>query len=109
LFYPYLGKYAEMMKMLDRHIEFHWSDQDTNMVARRIAQRAYWMYWGRNNKEEALAEISKTTKFHNITNDVYYVFLAAVYADMGEVGKARETAEHVRDSLSKLALEARLL
>ena len=108
LFYPYLGKYSEMMKMLDRHIEFHWSDQDSNMVARRIAEKAYWMYWGRRNKEEALAEIAKTTQFNNITDEIYYLDLAMLYADMGELGKARDAAENIRDFLGKLEFEARL-
>ena len=107
-FYPYLGKYSEMMKMLDRHIEFHWSNQDTNMVAMRIAEKAYWMYWGHRNKEEALAEIAKTTQFNNITNELYYLILAELYADMGEVAKARELAKNVRAPLPKLRLEARI-
>ena len=66
------------------------------------------MYWGRRNKEEALAEIAKTIRFNNITNELYYQTLAELYADMGEVGKARDAAENVRHPLAKLELEARI-
>jgi len=77
-FYPYTGKFSEMMKMYDKQIEFSWADNDTNAVALLTVEKAYWMYWGtRNRKKE------------NIENYFYYTRLAWLNADVGDLQKAK--------------------
>ncbi|MFQ5652863.1 MAG: protein kinase, partial [bacterium] len=105
-FYPYLGKYAEMMRMFDKGIEFARSDNDSNSVARQTAAKAYWMFWGRGNKQEALAEIAKVAGFRNVTDDVYYWSLALLYAEIGDMEKAVTAAKLTVDPSWKLAAEA---
>jgi len=107
-FHPYLGKYAEMMKMFDNRIALHWSEKDTNSVARYTAEKAYRMFWGRGNKQEALDEIHQTLQFDNITDDFYYFFLAMLYADIGNVEKVREVAKNVRFPFWTLLIEGRV-
>lgn len=89
-FYPYLGKYSEMMKMFDERIAFYWSNNDTNSVARYTAMRANWMFWGRKNRDAALAEIKKTLRF-NTTSSSYFGELALFYAELGDTEKVSQT------------------
>jgi len=105
-FYPYLGKYSEMVRMFDKHIEFAWSDNDSNTVARRTVAKAYWMYWGRGDTEEALAEIAKVAGFRNVTDDSYYRGLALLYAEIGDLEKAEKAAKRAVDPRWKSAAEA---
>jgi len=107
-FYPYLGKYSEMMKMYDKGIALHRSDKDTNSVARHTAEKAYAMFWGRGNKHEVMVEIQRTLRFSNITSEDYYRYLAALYADIGDFEKAAQVAQRVRYPSSKLSVEAEL-
>jgi len=107
-FYPYLGKYAEMMKMYDKRIALHWSDKDTNSAAWYTAEKAYWMFWGRGNKHEALAEIQKALRFSNITSENYYGNLAGLYAQIGDLEKAAQVRKRLSNPLWTLSVEATL-
>ncbi|MFQ5798813.1 MAG: tetratricopeptide repeat protein, partial [Bacteroidota bacterium] len=105
--YPYLGKYSAMREMYDKRIEFAWKDKDTNAVALRTVDKAYWMYWLRANREEVLEEINKTMRFENITDYDYYLSLALLYTDIGDLEKSTGAAEKVLNPWDKMLLEAR--
>jgi serine/threonine protein kinase/tetratricopeptide (TPR) repeat protein len=107
-FYPYWGKYSEMMKMYDKRIALHWSDKDTNSIALFTAEKAYWMFWGCRNKGEALAEAQKILRFSNITSEGCYGFLTALYASIGDLEKATQFAKRLRNPLWTLWAEAAL-
>jgi tetratricopeptide (TPR) repeat protein len=107
-FYPYLGKYSEMMRMFDKRIDFLLSDKDSNSVALTTASKAYWMFWGRGNKQEVLEEVKKVASFRNISSDNYYVTLASVYADIEDLENAETVARRAVRPIGKLRAEARI-
>ena len=105
-FYAYTGEYRKSNKMWDERIAAHLSDGDSNSVAEYTAEKAYWLYLGRRDRNQVYRELEKVTRLQNVTNEDYYYNLALVYNHIGNFEKANKAAEQVTDSVKKLQIES---
>ena len=91
--YAYLGKYREVIKMMDKIIEIDLNFGDETDLARRYAEKAFWFLVGWNDVENAKRAIEKGLESKNAADMKFYSYLCLSYLMSGEYEKALSIAK----------------
>ncbi|MFQ5771837.1 MAG: tetratricopeptide repeat protein, partial [bacterium] len=94
--YPYMGRYQESLKYIDKITDIYWENNDINNATTQQMRKASLLLWGWNNLEQALQEVEKTYPLQDrIRSRHYWPYLAGFYVFIGKYALADSLARAI--------------